>query len=161
MAQHDKEKETIVSGPDPVTTNSGVDDELLAEVAANKERKQRKDYYREYKQGKREQDPDFVARERLYSRTYAAGNKDKMVAYNKERYKQHKLRAVEYMGGVCMDCKGAFHIAAFDFHHIDPREPDLIPSWLSRSWANIEAELSKCVMLCANCHRIRHHETDE
>lgn len=44
-----------------------------------------------------------------------------------------------------------------DFHHRDPetREFAIAGSW-SRSLERIEAELAKCIVLCANCHRKVH-----
>jgi hypothetical protein len=48
----------------------------------------------------------------------------------------------------CADC-GQSHPATLDFHHLDPAKE----------------EIAKCVVLCANCHRIRHwnekHSSDE
>jgi hypothetical protein len=137
---------------------SGVDQELLDEIAADRER--RLHYSRNYKREKRANDPEQRKRESAYSRQYNAVNLDKVVARNKERYKRHKLRAVEYKGNMCADCGGTFHHAVFDFHHIDSREPDLPDTWLARGWERIVTELDKCVMLCANCHRIRHHDSE-
>lgn len=71
-----------------------------------------------------------------------------------------KLRAIEHMGGVCQDCKGSFPPPVFDFHHLDPSEKELNLGDIMRrkDFSTIEKELSKCVLLCANCHRIRHFE---
>lgn len=68
-----------------------------------------------------------------------------------------KARAVEYMGGACSECGGTFHQSAFDFHHTNPEEKDVDPgSLIRRKEAVLYAELDKCVLLCANCHRIHH-----
>jgi len=80
------------------------------------------------------------------------------IDYNKSNQKRHtesKARAIEYKGGFCNDCGGTFHQSVYDFHHIDPNEKD--SSWsLHRSWEYLKKELDKCILLCANCHRIRH-----
>ena len=69
-----------------------------------------------------------------------------------------KVRAIEYKGGKCENCGGVFHYAAFDFHHVNPEEKEINPSAMRHwSWDRQKAELDKCVLLCANCHRIEHY----
>ena len=73
------------------------------------------------------------------------------------RIKQNKEKAIAYLGNVCFDCKGLFPQEVYDFHHLDPKEKEISPSKAKfRSWENYKKELDKCVLLCANCHRIRH-----
>lgn len=69
----------------------------------------------------------------------------------------NKEEAVKYKGGVCEHCKLVVHTAAFDFHHTDPAEKDVDPGILLRgSKEKLYKELDKCILLCANCHRIFH-----
>jgi len=73
------------------------------------------------------------------------------------RRNERKLRAIEYKGGKCAHCSGIFHQAAFDFHHLDSTEKDKDPGlMMSHSDESLFAELDKCILLCANCHRIHH-----
>lgn len=67
-----------------------------------------------------------------------------------------KERAIAFLGGSCCKCGYDKCPAAFDFHHLNPREKDFDIS--SRvAWSDtLEAELKKCVLLCANCHREAH-----
>lgn len=67
-----------------------------------------------------------------------------------------KLRAIEYMGGVCKDCNKSFPPCVMQFHHLDGSTKSENPSYFRR-WDRLKIELDKCVMLCANCHLIRHH----
>jgi ribosomal protein L44E len=69
-----------------------------------------------------------------------------------------KTRAIMLMGSVCYSCDRAGPTTLFEFHHWDAREKDfgISADGLSRPWAKILAELEKCVMLCANCHREVH-----
>lgn len=66
-----------------------------------------------------------------------------------------KEKAIAFLGGRCTICGYDKCPSAFDFHHLDPREKDFVVSAKS-SWAAIEPELKKCVLLCANCHREVH-----
>ena len=76
-----------------------------------------------------------------------------------KRRKLLKIKAVEYMGGVCSECKEEHLPCVFEFHHLNPKEKDfaISASGNTRSWDSIVTELEKCVMLCANCHRIAHY----
>jgi hypothetical protein len=76
-----------------------------------------------------------------------------------------KRKAVEYLGGRCVDCGLQTDIiAVYDFHHKDMDEKaGIISDFLTvkKSWKAIQEELDKCVLLCANCHRIRHAQREE
>jgi hypothetical protein len=75
----------------------------------------------------------------------------------KTRMRSNKLKAIEYKGGVCFDCKNEYPPCCYDFHHLNPDEKDFnIAKINGRSFENIKDELDKCVLLCSNCHRIRH-----
>jgi hypothetical protein len=76
----------------------------------------------------------------------------------REKKRERKLQAIEYLGGSCKSCGGVFHPAVYEFHHLDPSKKDKDPSKMtSLKWSRLKAELDLCVLLCANCHRIEHH----
>ena len=63
----------------------------------------------------------------------------------------------------CEKC-GFKHPAAIDFHHIDPKTKEFsIGSELynGKSIESIKEEMKKCIVLCANCHRIEHWNIEE
>lgn len=79
-----------------------------------------------------------------------------------ERWIERKIWAIEYKGGKCVDCEASypsFPYVIFDFHHLDPSKKDM--NWSKIRLTSIQKmkdELDKCVLLCSNCHRVRHHE---
>lgn len=82
----------------------------------------------------------------------------------KEFARKNKALAIAYKGGSCHDCNAVVHQAAFEFHHIDEdtkvkgKEPcHFIQTGFNGLTDSAKAELDKCVLLCANCHRIRHY----
>src|SRR6056300_1374891 len=79
-----------------------------------------------------------------------------------DRARRNKLEAIKYKGGSCVDCGGTFPPRVFDFHHVNPddKEHKIASMLRSQSWENAKQELDKCVLLCANCHRIRHSEDE-
>lgn len=70
---------------------------------------------------------------------------------------QLKRVCVDMLGGKCIDCGYNAHLAALDFDHIEPEKKykTLAKLLLASSWETIEAEVKKCVLRCANCHRIK------
>jgi len=90
---------------------------------------------------------------KVYYRTNDRGR----VAIHYKREK--KKRAIDYLGGICKDCKGAFPDVCYDFHHKNPKSKIIeVCQILTSSWEVILVELKKCVLLCSNCHRIRHQK---
>jgi len=67
----------------------------------------------------------------------------------------------------CSDCENSFPEYCMDFHHIDEETKDpafkrqngksMLMEMQKWSIDRIDKELEKCVVVCANCHRIRHH----
>jgi len=108
----------------------------------------------------------------LFQRTYQCRDcRNKQTSlYNKQRRwprsqkeneknRDRKAQLVKHFGGVCHDCKQSFPDCVFDFHHLDPAQKDIKISLLRRLNEKLWAEISKCIMLCSNCHRIRHWYT--
>lgn len=61
--------------------------------------------------------------------------------------------------GGCIRC-GEDDLACLDFHHRDPREKEGHLGHIRRfSIERIKAEIAKCDVLCANCHR-KHHRNE-
>ncbi len=74
----------------------------------------------------------------------------------KIRRYRNKLRAVQLLGGKCIKC-GYDNFLVLEFHHRNPKEKEFnIGMVANRSWGTIVDEISKCDLLCANCHRLEH-----
>ena len=58
----------------------------------------------------------------------------------------------------CSECGFNTHVAALEFHHLVPGEKEGCVGKLLReaSMERLLAEIAKCKVLCANCHRIVH-----
>ncbi len=93
----------------------------------------------------------------------AAPRKHEAVASQR---RERKAKAVALMGGACDACGRDGPHQLFEFHHRSAADKDfgISEDGILRSWAAVLAELAKCVMLCANCHREVHagvRELDE
>ncbi len=76
--------------------------------------------------------------------------------YKTARAQLIKMVLVESFGGHCAECGQSFPLAVFDFHH-PGRKIDAIARLIATaSSSSIAREAVTCVLLCANCHRIKH-----
>lgn len=93
------------------------------------------------------------------AKAWRLANKEYIKTKQREDKRLRKIKAVEYLGGRCNRCGKDWHPSIYEFHHRDPTTKDRDPSkMLSLSWGRLAAELDKCDLLCANCHRLTHHE---
>ena len=69
----------------------------------------------------------------------------------------------------CERCGYNEHFSALDFHHLDPETKDFnleISNLYSRAMSEdnfkiVDEEIQKCIILCANCHRLEHCQYDD
>jgi 5-methylcytosine-specific restriction endonuclease McrA len=75
-----------------------------------------------------------------------------------KRRKKVREMALELLGGRCVRCGYDRCIDALEIHHLESSEKDfgISAKGYTRSWTKIRAELRKCELLCANCHREAH-----
>jgi hypothetical protein len=104
------------------------------------------------------------ANKKIYMQKYRQDNKAKLSLIGKLKQRKtralNKIKAVEYLGGECKHCGlRTTHLSVYDFHHLDMTDKESDPgSLLHYSWERIEKEIKKCILLCANCHRIEHEK---
>ena len=97
---------------------------------------------------------------RQYQNTYYEKNKTAVLAATKASVKKYKDQWREYKATLsCVKC-GENHPATFDFHHIDSdtKEASVNKLIKNRAFKRAMEEVKKCLVLCANCHRIHHHD---
>lgn len=80
-------------------------------------------------------------------------NKQKQTINRRNRYLVTYY--IGLAGGKCHKCSYCEFIAALDFHHVNRSEKQYNPTYviISNNHDLAMAELDKCVLLCANCHR--------
>lgn len=59
----------------------------------------------------------------------------------------------------CMDCGQSYPYYVMDFDHRDPTQKlALVSRLVGWGWDRLRAEVAKCDVVCANCHRERTHQ---
>jgi len=90
-----------------------------------------------------------------YIKNYLKGNsKHKERVANGKQAKRNKVREIKEKSE-CQICGYNKTPNALHFHHIDPKDKKFNIGWAcgeGRKWSDIEKEMKKCVILCANCH---------
>ena len=90
-------------------------------------------------------------------RTYA-DRRNYLIDAVRKRRKIVRFKALTYKGGRCQRCGYDRCMEALEFHHLTSTKKDfgISSKGYTRSWDKIRAELEKCLLLCANCHREVH-----
>lgn len=73
---------------------------------------------------------------------------------------KRKLYLINLLGGCCKVCEYNKNLSALEFHHRDPNKKDSkldMRTLSNRSMEYILEEVSKCDLLCSNCHREYHN----
>ena len=92
-------------------------------------------------------------------------NKENRQKWARENYanRRRHILSLKFEVGKCQMCGFAQHPEILEFHHIDKstKETELSGSHLNRSLKAINEEISKCIIICSNCHKwIHYNERD-
>lgn len=98
---------------------------------------------------------------------FRARNLEKIRAYDRENQVRSRaerrawLDAIKVKAG-CADCGYSAHPRALDFDHIGTDKLYDVGRMLHNrtAWDRVLAEIAKCEVVCANCHRIRTYERE-
>ena len=83
-------------------------------------------------------------------------NKERYFAKAKERDTEMKDRIRKIKSEPCTDCGIMYPWYVMEFDHLRDKEMEISKMMRRRmAWAKIEAEIAKCELVCANCHRER------
>lgn len=100
-------------------------------------------------------------KQREWSRLHYQKNKDSYLQRNRRYKAELKEKVDKIKSQPCTDCKQTYPPFVMEFHHTEPstKEGNVGQLVYRGSVKRTMAEIEKCVLLCANCHRIREHGT--
>ena len=148
-----------------------------------KEREHRKKYYSENKELHKKRMSDWYKankeKQSIKRSEYYLKNKERILENGKRHYRENKemyaathrayrkkawswLKDIK-LGAKCGKC-GESDPICLDFHHIDPSKKEHNIGHLYSNSASKELvlrEVSKCIVLCSNCHRKEHARLKE
>jgi len=97
-----------------------------------------------------------------YNKRYGADwyqrNRELTLERSRKRKKEKRKEWHDYKAGLsCFFC-GFSHPAVIDFHHPDSKGETKVSYYVRQNqWKRAYQEAEKCIILCANCHRIYHY----
>lgn len=96
------------------------------------------------------------ARNRLIERRKASGKTESYRSYQAAYRAERRAKMDAAKSVPCMDCNQKFDPICMDFDH-RPGEEKLFDVGKMRDmpWGTVAAEMAKCDVVCANCHRLR------
>lgn len=88
-------------------------------------------------------------------------NPEKQKEMNKRNYEKYSqkrasIRALIFNDYPCLACGESRH-GCLTFHHLDPEAKEYNIGSQCRTWQTLLQEVSKCVVLCSNCHMLHHN----
>lgn len=78
------------------------------------------------------------------------------------RVLKNKVLVLQAKYAPCTDCGNRFHPVCMDFDHVRGEKISSISRLMNQGESSdkLLAEISKCELVCANCHRLRTHAQD-
>lgn len=89
-------------------------------------------------------------------------DKAKWNAWNKRRWEVNKAALDQLKSGPCADCGNKYPPYVMEFDHVPERGKKVanVGAMCGSNYTTakkVQAELAKCDLVCANCHKVRTH----
>jgi hypothetical protein len=98
--------------------------------------------------------------QKIYSHNWYKKHSELIISRTAERRRLARKWVQEQKETLKCEICGENRTVCLDFHHRDPTKKDTeISTTISRGWSikHIQEEISKCQVLCSNCHRALHN----
>lgn len=112
------------------------------------------EYWRKYQEDWRKAHPTYHAMYLKKYRETATGREVFRKAIRSQR-KRRRSYLWSQKSRPCMDCGGTFPAEAMDFDHVEEKSFSIATGGMRKSFSELQSELQKCQVVCANCHRVR------
>ena len=90
---------------------------------------------------------------------YFQKNKEKFYALNKAKRTQNVQKYLEYKSQLSCSMCGESRHWCLDFHHHNDDKDVAVANMIgTHSWESIMKEISKCIVVCRNCHADIHYQ---
>ena len=93
-----------------------------------------------------------------YRKAYYLANREKLNQRSRSRFAERTKWLKDLKSSTpCHDCGNLYPYYVMDFDHVSDDKDENINSLMARgaSKERIELEISKCEIVCSNCHRVR------
>lgn len=94
-------------------------------------------------------------RARTAGRRSAVLSEKRHAVWQRAKLAEFKVWLAPIKSHPCADCGGSFHTEAMDFDHVRSPKLDRVANMWRYARITVLAEIAKCDLVCANCHRIR------
>lgn len=119
----------------------------------------RRDAREQYRGYGRKHDAANKEKRRLKNKKWHDANRDYVRMRNRELLVKRNALMDAAKSKPCADCGQRLPPYCMDFHHLDPGTKRADVRRLAKHKLDVLlAEIDKCIVLCAVCHRRRHHE---
>lgn len=75
---------------------------------------------------------------------------------NRRRAQERRLYIQQEKSKPCADCGIQYPYYVMDFDHVRGVKKVRVSALVNAAWETLKAEIAKCDVVCANCHRLRH-----
>ena len=131
--------------------------------------KKQREYYKANKEMRDEASKNYVNSHRDLSNAiklkWIKNNPEKVEGMRRRKMEAKKAAKIDIIlkSNGCSKCGLKFdgtNDCVFDLHHINPEEKEYRPSDI-KSVEHFKKEAEKCIVLCANCHRLIHRPAED
>lgn len=106
--------------------------------------------------GSRRRQPYCRECQKIYKAEHYRRHRATYIRRAAERKAELRRRVDEMKMKPCVDCGQTYPPSAMEFDHLDKKSFDVSRGvWNGKSWDVILAEILKCDLVCAICHRLR------
>lgn len=105
-------------------------------------------------------DKPLTGKQKMFCSSACKNNSLQSYQAQQARGLKRKISLVKNLGGKCSICGYNKNISALTFHHINPKEKSFqldLRSLSNRKQTFIDSELTKCILVCSNCHAEIHY----